>query len=151
MPGQYARDTDVPVSRSQEEIERVLKRYGAQQFLRGWDASRALLAFTIDGRQIRFFVPMPDRADFQRTDTGRPRTASALEAAYDQACRQRWRAMLLVLKAKLEAVEAGITTLEDEFLAHVVLPSGETAGQWLRPQIEAAYRTGNMPPMLPTG
>jgi len=28
---------------------------------------------------------------------------------------------------------------------------GKTAGQWLSPQIEAAYGTGRMPPLLPIG
>lgn len=147
----YAADTSVPVGRSQEEIERTLQRYGATSFMRGWDQSRAVLAFVLEGRQIRFFVPMPDKSTFTLTDTGRTRTATAIETAYEQACRQRWRALALVVKAKLEAVDAGISTLEDEFLAHVVLPSGETAGQWLRPQIAAAYTTGNMPMMLPAG
>ncbi len=62
---------------------------------------------------------------------------------------QRWRAFNLVVKAKLEAIESGISTLEDEFMAFIQLPSGETVGQWMQPQIEAAYRTGTMPPLLP--
>jgi hypothetical protein len=68
---------------------------------------------------------------------------------YDQECRQRWRALLLVIKAKLEAVESGIACFEEEFLAHIVLPNGQQVGQWLRPQLAFAYERGNMPPMLP--
>lgn len=52
--------------------------------------------------------------------------------------------------AKLEAVEAGITEFEDEFLAHIVLPSGNTVGNWVRPQIAKSYATGEMPLMLPS-
>ena len=44
---------------------------------------------------------------------------------------------------------AGISTVEAEFLANVVLPDNRTAGEWMRPQIDQAYRTGEMPPMLP--
>ena len=55
------------------------------------------------------------------------------------------------MPAKLEAVESGITTIEDEFLAHTLLPDGTTAGDWMRPQIAAAYDTGAMPPMLALG
>ena len=57
-------------------------------------------------------------------------------------------ALLLIIRAKLEAVESGITTLESEFLANLVLPDGGTVGDWLAPQIDEAYATGKMPPML---
>lgn len=148
MP-QYAADTSVPVSRSQEEIERTLQRYGAQSFMRGWDQQRAVLAFVLEGRQIRFFLPMPDKEDFRLTPGGRSRTAQSQTEAWEQACRQRWRALALVVKAKLEAVEAGISTFEEEFLANIVLPSGGTVGEWMKPQIVAAYKTGSMPALLP--
>lgn len=48
-------------------------------------------------------------------------------------------------------MESGITTLESEFLANLVLPDGGTVGDWLAPQIEEAYATGRMPPMLAEG
>ncbi len=54
-----------------------------------------------------------------------------------------------VVKAKLEAVEAGISTLEREFLADIVLPSGQTFGAWAAPQLESAYANGRMPALLP--
>ena len=63
--------------------------------------------------------------------------------------RQRWRALVLIVKAKLEAIEAGISTLEREFLADIIMPNNQTVGQWLAPQIEQVYLTGKMPPLLP--
>lgn len=68
---------------------------------------------------------------------------------WEQACRQKWRALALVVKAKLEAVESGISEFEEEFLAHIVLPDGQTVGRWMQPQIADAYGSGKMPPMLP--
>ena len=50
--------------------------------------------------------------------------------------RQRWRALALCIKAKLEAVECGITSFEEEFLAHVVMPNGQTFGKLALAQIE---------------
>ena len=50
--------------------------------------------------------------------------------------------------AQLGAVQSGITALESEFLANIVLPDGGTVGQWLASQIDEAYATGRMPPML---
>ena len=57
--------------------------------------------------------------------------------------------LLLVIKAKLEAVTAGISTIETEFLANIVLPDNTTAGEWMLPQIDRAYRTGEMPLCCP--
>jgi hypothetical protein len=69
----------------------------------------------------------------------------------EQACRQRWRALALAIKAKLEAVEAGITSFEDEFMAHIVLPDGSTFGRWARPQIAKVYEENTMPSLLALG
>jgi hypothetical protein len=77
------------------------------------------------------------------------RSPDAQRKAYEQAERQRWRALALVIKAKLEAVESGITEFEREFMAHIVLPGGGTVGDWMLPQIEQAYSSGQMPAMLP--
>ena len=46
------------------------------------------------------------------------------------------QAPLLVLKAKLEAVEAGLTTLEQEFLAGMVLPGDTMVSEALLPRLE---------------
>lgn len=146
----YAEKTSVASDRSRGEIERTLARYGADQFMYGWLEERAIVAFRAHQRHIKFVLPMPKRLadEFTKTPTGKARSASAAEAAYEQAVRQRWRALSLVIKAKLEAVEAGITVFDDEFMAHIVLPSGETVGEWMRPQIAGAYATGTMPPLL---
>ena len=83
-----------------------------------------------------------------RQESGR-RTQAQAEKEYEQAVRQRWRALALAIKAKLEMVESGITTLEQEFLAYIVLPSGQSVGEWLAPQMERADITGRMPALLP--
>ncbi len=150
MP-RYAESTTVSSNRSRAEIEATLSRYGASRFMYGWDQQSAIIAFEMHGRRIQFQLPLPDKdaSEFTSTPTGRVRAASQATEAYDQAVRQRWRALALVIKAKLEAVDAGITVFEDEFMAHIVLPTGETVGHWMRPQIETSYRSGNMPPLLP--
>lgn len=146
----YAKSTTVSSEKSRGEIEATLQRYGATSFMYGWDQSAAIVAFDYQGKRIRFMLPLPDRSDREFTHHSRgKRTQSAALAAWEQATRQRWRALLLVIKAKLEAVEAGISTFEQEFLAHIVLPTGETVGQWMIPQVERAYLTGNMPKLLP--
>lgn len=144
----YAEKTEVGADRSRSEIERTLERYGAESFAYGWEGSRAMIGFRMNNRMLRFIVPLPDKSEFQWTPQGRRRTTSSSQTAYDQACRQRWRALALVIKAKLEAVECGITSFEEEFLAHIMLPDGQTVGQFMLPQVEQAYLTGAMPVLL---
>ena len=149
--GKYANTTEVGADRSRNEIERTLQRYGARQFMYGWDERRAVLGFVVGGRQVRFVLPLPDREnpEFTRTPTGRDRSATSASEAYEQAVRQRWRALALVIKAKLEAVDTRIVDFDSEFLAHLVLPSGETVGETVGPGVAEAYRTGKTPALLP--
>lgn len=155
--GQYARDTAVPAERSRAEIENTLRRYGASQFLSGWDdeSCSAWLGFSAHGRMVRFVLPLPRREEtrftkFQRRGSGGrmktlDRTPIEAERAWEQAVRQSWRALCLVVKAKLEAVDTKITTFEQEFLAHIMLPNGTTFGEWARPALEKVYADGKMP------
>lgn len=145
----YASRTEVTPERSRAEIERVVTRYGATGFHYGWQGETAAIGFEIGGRRVRIVLSLPSLGDFKFDDRSYLRSATAQKREHEQAVRQRWRALVLVLKAKLEAVESGISTIEREFLADVVLSSGETVGEWLAPQIEAAYRAHEMPPLLP--
>lgn len=152
MPSTYAADTSVSVERSKAEIERTLLRYGATEFVSGWQGDTAMIGFGMHGRKVRFVVTMPPRnaEEFTITPGGRRRRdPDAAFRAWEQACRQRWRALALVIKAKLEAVESGITSFEAEFLAATVLPGGETVLDATCPQIEQAYKLDRVLPLLP--
>lgn len=145
----YAAETSVSVEKSRGEIESILRRYKADAFGYATEGARASIMFKIADRQIRFLLTMPDPSAREFTQHSRgARTPEAAEKAWEQACRQRWRALALVIKAKLEAVSAGITTIEDEFLAHTLLPDRSTVGEWIKPQIAEAYRVGVMPQHL---
>ena len=158
MTPRYAASTTVTPDRSRAEIERTLRRYGADQFIYGWEQAReqgcrqtnALIGFRINSYQIRISLQLPDPDAFAQTPrTGKTRSKLAASKAYDQAERQAWRALLLVIKAKLEAAEAGITTIEEQFLSDIVLPDNTTLGQRLIPQLQTTVKSGNLPPMLP--
>jgi hypothetical protein len=150
----FAANTEVPVDRSRAELEKILEKYGASQFIYGTEKNRVVIGFSMHDRMVRFNIPMPDKTDKEITTykTGwqtKTRTAGAIEEKFNQAMRQRWRALVLVIKAKLEASESGITDFETEFLSHIILPDGSTVGQWAKPQIQKAYTAGNMPQLLP--
>lgn len=146
----YAASTTVSVEKSKSEIERLLSRYGASAFASGWAENRAVIQFEAQGRRIRFTLPLPDKNERRFTMSQRGlRSVDVAQKEWEQSCRQSWRALALVIKAKLEAVEAKITEFQDEFLAHIVLPDGQTVADHVKPKIKMAYETGNMLPLLP--
>lgn len=149
----YAEKTQVSSAKSKAEIEDTLMRYGATGFMSGVTADKAVIAFEAKGRRIKFVLPMPTRDEFKYRM--HPRWSGPMlvsegqqQVAYDRAVRQRWRALALCIKAKLEAVESGIETFEDAFMAHIVLPNGLTMSEFAAPQIAASYQSGKMPPLL---
>ena len=148
----YASSTDVSTDRSMAEIRRTLQRWGAEQLIWGEMSDRAMVGFIMCGRQVKIAVPMPDRNSREFTHTperNKLRTPAQRDSAYEQAVRQRWRALNLVIKAKLEAVEAGISTFDTEFLGHIVLPGGQTVADAVRADVDHAYATNTIPALLP--
>lgn len=147
--GQYAANTTVSTEASRMEIERTLRRYKAESFAYGTEGNKASVMFHLQGRVVRFILTLPDANERRFTMHSRGvRAPAAAEKEWEQACRQKWRALALVIKAKLEAVAAGITTVEDEFLAHTLLPNGQTFGDWAKPEVDRAYELGHMPTSL---
>lgn len=146
----YAEGTTVTPERSQMEISELLRRYGADGFQYGWEGQRAAVAFKAHGRMIRFLLDLPDPGDreFALTPTKQTRSPESRRKAYEGEVRRRWRALALAIKAKLEAVETGIASFEDEFLAYTVLPDGTTVGEHVHAEVDAAWRTGGTPPRL---
>lgn len=129
----FAVHTKVPVDQTRNEIERTLARYGAQRFCYFSEAGRAIILFEANDRRIRFDLPVSE-GEGERENKAR---------------RQKWRALLLCIKAKLEGVESKIETFEEAFLAHIVMPDGITVGQHTRPLITSMYKGGEMQPLLP--
>jgi hypothetical protein len=153
---QFAKDTTVPVEKTKAEIEGILTRYGASEFMSGWKFEYEVIGFKMRAKMMRFILPLPDRNDKAFTHTAHKqeyqrqrRTADAAAKAWEQACRQRWRALLLAIRAKLEAVECGITTFEEEFMAHIVMPDGMTLGEKVLPQLPEYLSGRPMPLLLP--
>ena len=107
-----------------------MRKRGADQFFSGADRQRAILAFRVKGRHMRFTLPLDHCGTQQQVNS-------------------RWRALWLVIKAKLEAIDIGILTIEEAFLAETLLPDRTTVAETILPQIEGAYTSGKMPPLLP--
>lgn len=151
MPGTYAPATNVNVESSRREIERTLSRFGARKFGYMSDDDLGLVAVTFEITQVRVMMRMqlPERNEFQTSPTGKWRTEVAIDNAWEQAVRQRWRTLANGIKAKLAMVDDGIRTIEQEFLNDLVLPGGGTIGDRVIPELHASLRTGELPPLLP--
>lgn len=151
----YAKGTTVPVAKSRTEIEAMLKRYGATAFVSGYDGPRALLGFEAKGRRLRFVLPLPQPTDraIKYDKRNWQRSQSQIRDVIEAEERRLFRALCLVIKAKLESVESGIETFENAFLANIVVPgTGTTIGEWAAPKIAAAYdEAASMPPLLGSG
>jgi hypothetical protein len=147
---QFAQNTYVSSERSQQEIERITAKYGANQFHYGRDdiGRRVLIGFMIKNISVQLSFSIPSKKDYELTRQGWMRSASQVEIEWQKGYRQRWRAMVLIVKAKLEAIESGISTIEREFLADVLLPDGRTISEALIPQLTETITTGEMPLLL---
>ena len=106
----YAVQTEVSVYKSRSELEQILSRYGASAFGYMADEDKTIVAFRAHGKAIRFFLPMPPISDFIKDGRGSIMNPAMRTKRREQACRSRWRALCLCVKAKLEAVECGITS-----------------------------------------
>ena len=119
-----SRGTDVPVSRSQAEMQRILRRYGATHF--GTQADYG------DG-SLRVFFRIPEtpkpgapiipirleanlRAVAEACGWQRP-----TQAGLEQAERIAWRHLVLWVDAACSAAAAGLQTMGEAFFAHVLV------------------------------
>jgi hypothetical protein len=142
----YASQTMVSVDKSRSEIERLLMRHGAQGFAYATEGNSAMIGFRHNNLAYKIFLPLPEREQFNRTPKGRKRRyAEDAERAWEQACRSHWRALGLIVKAKLEAVALGITTIEKEFAPDLIMGDGRT----LYEHTSAAIVAGKVPKALP--
>jgi len=98
----YAAQTEVSSEKSKAEIEKLLTRYGATSFASGWQGDLATIIFSMAERRIKFVLPLPKRDARQFTHSpkqGYKRSDADAYKAWEQATRQRWRALALVVKA----------------------------------------------------
>ena len=124
----YAERTKVPVYQSKNEIEKLVKKYGADAFAVMERSGKVQIAFSLMGRNILFRMDTPEDQQQERSI---------------------WRAMMLTIKGKLESAERGIETFEEAFLANIVMPDGRTVAETAVPAIENHYDGRRDVPLLP--
>lgn len=141
--------TDVGVEKSQGEIRKLLHAKGAANFSFGEGVSDgiewAVVEFVHTDQRVRIQVPLKPvdqrlvSAKLQRTRT-RTRDQIVRDIA-EQEARRIWRVLFHGLKARMVAVEEGVETFEEAFLAHLVDP---VSGRTLWEQAKAMIDSGAM-------
>lgn len=118
----YAEGTKVSVESSRGELTGILAKHGVQRM--GWMGAPEgdELLFELGGGQFRLRIVKPTMAEI---GTDYP-NAYDQQAKLDGEWRRRWRANVLLLKAKLEFIDSGDTTLDKELLPYRVLADGRT-------------------------
>jgi hypothetical protein len=146
----YASETTVPWEKSRDEIESVLKRYRCSHFAYMTSPESVMIAFMREKVPFRIEVPLPTGKEksVRMKPNGMLRPDSQIAKAVDQEQKRRWRVLILLIKAKLEWVSLGMSTVEKEFLADVSLPNGETLGVWAAQHVHRAIGEGKMPASL---
>ena len=156
MTRRYAEDTSVSIMKTKVEIETFLMKKGATGFSILNEEGFAAIAFRLKERWIRFKLLLPktdERRFFYNSGRNKynPKTNEAAYASWEQECRSKWRALYLGIKAKLELVDSGILSFEEEFAAQTVMPDGQTLFEFMEPQVKLAYEKGTMPKTMQLG
>jgi hypothetical protein len=132
----YAQRTQVPIDKTRLDIERLVRKYGATGFSSSWLEGRspttgglsARVEFICHDRHIRLTVHVPPN---------------------EQRARGKWRVLLLMVKAKLVAVDAGVVTFEEAFFADIVMPeTNKTVYETARESVRVSYRDRKDQPLL---
>lgn len=167
MTRAYAEGTSVTAEKSRAELDTLLSKHGATQraIMADDENEAAAVLFVLRERKYRLDIPMPKRStlpdptksDYNQgkgidTPRGWARMGVEQRKAWvnrdiDQRCRERWRAVVLLVKAKLELVRLGISTVEREFLSDLVLPNGRTVAATLEAQMREVL-SGTSPRLL---
>ena len=126
----YAARTEVPAEKTRAEIEVLLRGEQGARIVTMDEPGELVVAWAAWGRWYKIVVLVESHLSAQER-------------------RAKWRALLLVIKAKLEAIHQGISSLEREFLADTIMPDGQTVAEWVEPQLAKAFESGQMPKLLP--
>lgn len=160
----YAKGTTVAVEKSIAEIKDLLAEHGATNIQRLEKDSLFAIGFEMEAKdypepltvRIRVSLPLPDPRDDQFWITRQykysqvRRSPAQAEKAYQDEVKRLYRALLLSLRADLEAINISkIKTVIMAFGMNIVMPDGTTMGEWATPQVRQMYLTDKMPPLLP--
>jgi hypothetical protein len=144
MPDPFAVDTKVPVHKSRDEIQTLLRAWGCTgiQWTDDYEANRVSLRFRWPFEETvlmaRVSVPIPSKADLLK---GYPRLGRIpkdrwADEQLDQRVRTLHRILLLKLRADFNAVREGLFTSVEAMLPYLEGADGRTVGETARERVK---------------
>jgi hypothetical protein len=169
----YAEGTVVPISRSREEIARVLQAWGASQVQWGddYEAGLVMLRFmwtqkkasgsapAVGARrfQARIVVKLQSKTEIEKEarastrSSWRPTPKGKLEKLMAARGKREHRVLLLWLKATFNAIDMGIISAEEIFFPYMEGADGATVAEMAMPHIERLLGAGGAKMLLLPG
>lgn len=138
----YAENTSIAIEQSIAEIIGMVRKAGADRIAQYEEPDRFTVSFFLNDRLIRFRVPLVTEYKGPAS-YGNGRAVNQAEWIA-QRNRQRGRALMLVIKAKLESVESEIETIEEAFFANVVMADNQTVYERVSEHVALEYDTGKV-------
>ena len=133
----YAKNTSVTIAKSKIQIQDLLTNWGIKEFFFGTSPRGDGIGFKYKEKVYKHNVPMP------------PNKNTFTDKQYNQQVRQRWRILYMSLKMKLEEIDSGGISFEDQFLAMMCLPDGSTVGGFMKlPENLGRLEKTQMPRLL---
>jgi hypothetical protein len=129
----YAAKTKVSVVSSQAEIQELLEKHGIERIGIMREKNQASLWFENDGKYYKLNVPV-----------------SANCKNPEQEIKRAWRVLTLLVKAQFTAIAEGVTTIERQFYADMVMPDGQILFDHAKEQVEKSL-AGRTPLQLSFG
>lgn len=130
MGTRYAEGTTVSVENSRAEISSILTKHGVKN--QGWWSGPEgdELMFDLGGHRFRFTMAKLTAKALRERDGKRYTYPGNInwEAKVESEWRRTWRANVLLLKAKLEFIASGDTTLERELMPYMLVDGNRTLG-----------------------
>ncbi len=149
----YASGTAVATERSQAEIKKTLQRYGADNVTIGESMAQGVALIQFLHRdlpcEIRVKLPRAQEERFHLTPgRRRRRTGEAARKAWADECRRKWRVLLMLIKAKLEAIEEEVISPQEALLPWLMLPNGQNVSQALEKTWDKILEGGDVGQLL---
>lgn len=139
----FAEGTTVSVESSRAEISGILTKHGVKRQAWASEPEGDMLQFELQGYQYRFRIARPTLDDVRSDWIASGRDWSRVydrDAKVNAEWRRRWRANVLLLKAKLEFAEGEASTVIRELMPYALLRDGRT--------LEEAVLAGDAVPLL---
>lgn len=145
----YAHGTTVTAQQTQAEIMGLLAARGVNKIATMNEPSRFALAFEFDGVPYRISLPLPEPDEprfttYKQGASTYSRSEGSAKQLFEKELNRKWRAFGMVIKAKLVAVEEGISSMEAEFIGNVVLASGRTLSETHASELPALAKAGKV-------